>query len=125
MDLTQNNLPPAVPLILVSMILSEAQTVEQCMNAAKWFLKVGEEGFRFTRANQLLEFIRRAMEFRRSGTASWDGSDVWRAREDHTIVAQGSKVCPEGYLGRPGRDGYHAPSERFQPVHHPTKGDSY
>ena len=124
MDLTQNNLPPAVPVILVSMILAEAQTTEQCVKAAKWFLKVGEEGFRFARANQLLEFIRRAMEFRRGGTASWDGSDVWRAREDHTIVAQGSKVRLEGYLGRPVRDSHQTP-ERVQPSRPHTRVDTY
>ena len=92
MDLTQENLPPAVPVILVSLILSEAQNREQFVRAARWFLKVGEEGFRFGKANQMLEFLRRAMELRRGGSATWDGSDVWRAREDHTIVAQGSRV---------------------------------
>ena len=35
LDLTQNNLPPAVPVILVSLILAESQTKEQCVNAAK------------------------------------------------------------------------------------------
>ena len=92
MDLTQENLPPAVPVILVSLILSEAQNKEQFDRAAKWFLKVGEEGFRFRKANHLLEFMRRAMELRRGSSASWDGSDIWRAREDHSIVAQGSRV---------------------------------
>ena len=61
MDLTQENLPPAVPVILISLILSEAQNAEQSVRAAKWFLKVGEEAFRFRKANQTLEFIRRAL----------------------------------------------------------------
>ena len=61
----QENLPPAVPVILVSLILAEAQNKEQFVRAARWFLKVGEEGFRFGQANQLLEFMRRAIELRR------------------------------------------------------------
>ena len=32
------------------------------------------------------------MEHRRTMGTSWDGLDVWRAREDHTLVAQGSKI---------------------------------
>ena len=32
------------------------------------------------------------MEIRRSTSSSWDGADIWRAREDHTLVALGSKV---------------------------------
>ena len=76
MDLTQDNLPPAVPMMLVSLVLSEAQSTEQFVRAAKWFLKVGEEGFRFTKAHHLLEFIRRAMELRRGGSASWSGGDI-------------------------------------------------
>ena len=70
MDLTQENLPPAVPVILVSLILSEAQKTEQFVRAAKWFLKVGEEAFRFQKANQTLEFLRRALELRRGSSAS-------------------------------------------------------
>ena len=51
--------------MLVALVLAVAQTLEQSVRAAKWFLKVVEVGFRFTRANQLLEFIRRAIKFRR------------------------------------------------------------
>ena len=54
----------------------------------------------------MLEFLRRAMELRRGSSATWDGSDVWRAREDHTIVAQGSRVRLER------RGGYHRGTEK-------------
>ena len=53
--------------------------------------------------NQFLEFIRRAIELRRDAGTSWDGWDILRAREDHTVVTHGSKVrleqnrdAPEG-----------------------------
>ena len=58
-------LPPAVPIMLVALLLTVAQTLLQSVRAAKWFLKVVEVGFRFTRATQLLEFIRLVIKFRR------------------------------------------------------------
>ena len=96
MDLTQRNLPPAVPCILVALILAEAKDKEQIERAARWFVRVGEGGFRFTQTHRFLEFMRRAIELRRSSAGSWDGSEVWRAREDHTLVAQGSRIRLEG-----------------------------
>ena len=92
MDLSQRNLSPAVPVIMISRILAEARSMEQVARATRWFLAVGEEGFRFQYANQFFEFMRRAMERSRTSGANWDISDVWRAREDHTMVAQGSKI---------------------------------
>ena len=49
-------------------------------------------GLRFDEANQLLEYIRRAMELRRSSASSWEDHDVWRAVDDHIMVAKNSKV---------------------------------
>ena len=95
MDLTQRTLSPAVPFIMLTRILAEAKDVDQFRRATRWFLKVGEEGFRFGGANQFLEFMRRAMELRRMTETSWDGASVWRAREDHSLVAQGSNVTLE------------------------------
>ena len=92
MDLTQRNLAPAVPFIMLVRILAEAKDMQQVKRATRWFLKVGEEGFRFKHSNQFLEFMRRAMEHRRATGTSWDGWDIWRAREDHTLVAQGSRI---------------------------------
>ena len=92
MDLTQRNLAPAVPCILILRIIAEAKNMAQVKRATRWFLKVGEEGFRFKQTNQFVEFMRRAMNLRRGVGASWDGWGVWRAREDHTLVAQGSKL---------------------------------
>ena len=92
MDLTQRNLAPAVPFILLLRILAEAKDIQQIRRATRWFLKVGEEGFRFKQTNQFVEFMRRAMNLRRGAGSSWDGWGVWRAREDHTLVAQGSKI---------------------------------
>ena len=92
MDLTQRNLAPAVPFILILRIIAEAKNMDQVKRATRWFLKVGEEGFRFKQTNQFVEFMRRAMNLRRGVGASWDGWGVWRASEDHTLVAQGSKL---------------------------------
>ena len=100
MDLTQRDLPPAVPLIMVLKVLEEAKDMQQVKRATRWFLKVGEEGFRFRYSNQFLEFMRRAMELRRASGTSWEGWDVWRAREDHTLVAQGSKIRLEQSIGQ-------------------------
>ena len=99
-DITQRNLPPAVPSMLIAMILAEAQSKEEVSRAANWFLEVAKEGFRYSHAHQFLELIRRAMELRRSSSSSWDGADIWRAREDHTLVALGSKVKLEDRLER-------------------------
>ena len=92
MDLTQRNLAPAVPFILLLRIMAEAKDMQQVKRTLRWFLKVGEEGFRFKHTNEFVEFMRRAMNLRRSAGSSWDGWGVWRAREDHTLVAQGSKI---------------------------------
>ena len=92
MDLTQRNLAPAVPFILLLRIMTEAKDMQQVKRATRWFLKVGEEGFKFKHTNEFVEFMRRAMNLRRGEGSSWDGSGVWRAREDHTLVAQGSRV---------------------------------
>ena len=92
MDLTQRNLAPAVPCILILRIIAEAKNMDQVKRATRWFLKVGEEGFRFKQTNQFVEFMRRAMNLRRGVGASWDGWGVWRASEDHTLVAQGSNL---------------------------------
>ena len=100
-DITQRNLPPAVPSMLIAMILAEAQSKEEVNRAAKWFLEVAKEGFRYSHAHEFLELIRRAMELRRASSSSWDGADIWRAREDHTLVALGSKVTLEKRLERP------------------------
>lgn len=43
--------------------------------------------------------MRRAIELRRSPASSWSGSDLMRAREDHTLEAQGSKIKLEGEGG--------------------------
>ena len=92
MDLTQRNLAPAVPCILILRIIAEAKNMAQVKRATWWFLKVGEEGFRFKQTKQFVEFMRRAMNLGRGVGASWDGWGVWRASEDHTLVAQGSKL---------------------------------
>ena len=76
MDLTQRTLSPAVPFIMLTRILAEAKDVDQFRRATRWFLKVGEEGFRFGGANQFLEFMRRAMELRRTTVTIWDGAGV-------------------------------------------------
>ena len=72
--------------------MAEAKDMQQVKRTLRWFLKVGEEGFRFKHTNEFVEFMRRAMNLRRSAGSSWDGWGVWRAREDHTLVAQGSKI---------------------------------
>lgn len=69
-DISQRNLPPAVPCILLSLILAEAQNKEQIVRAARWFLEVAKEGFRFSQAHHLLELFRRAIELRRSSSSS-------------------------------------------------------
>ena len=99
-DISQRDLPPAVPSMLIAMVLAEAQSKEEINRAAKWFLEVAKEGFRFRHAHQFL-LLRRAMEIRRATSSSWDGADIWRAREDHTLVALGSKVKLENRLDRP------------------------
>ena len=86
--------------MLLALIFAEAEDKEQIGRAARWFLEVAKEGFRFGQAHHLLELFRRAMELRRSSSSSWSGADIWRAREDHTLVAQGSKVKLEGQGGR-------------------------
>ena len=91
-DLSQRDLPPAVPSMLIAMVLAESQSKEEISRAANWFLEVAKEGFRFRHAHQFLELIRRAMEIRRAPSSSWDGADIWSSREDHTVVALGSKV---------------------------------
>ena len=103
MDLTQRDLPPAVPFIMLLRVLEEAKDMQQVKRATRWFLKVGEEGFRFRYTNQFLEFMRRAMELRRASGTSWEGWDVWRAREDHTLVAQGSKIRLEQSINHTSR----------------------
>ena len=101
-DLTQRDLAPAVPFMMALRVIAEAKDMQQVQRTTRWFLKVGEEGFRFKHSNQFLEFIRRAMELRRAAGTSWDGWDIWRAREDHTLVAQGSKVRLEQNRGTTG-----------------------
>ena len=86
--------------MLLALVMAEAEDKEQIGRAARWFLEVAKEGFRFTQAHHLLELFRRAMELRRSPTSAWSGADIWRAREDHTLVAQGSKVTLEGEGGQ-------------------------
>ena len=46
MDLTQRNLAPAVPFILLLRIMAEAKDMQQVKRAMRWILKVGEEGFK-------------------------------------------------------------------------------
>ena len=69
-DLTQRNLPPAVPCMLIALILAEAEDKNQIRRAAQWFLEVAKEGFRFTQPHRLLELFRRAIELRRSSSSS-------------------------------------------------------
>ena len=100
MDLTQRDLSPAVPFIMLLRVLEEAKDMQQVKRATRWFLKVGEEGFRFRYSNQFLEFMRRAMELRRASGTSWEGWDVWRASEEHTLVAHGLKIRLEQHTKR-------------------------
>ena len=72
MDLTQRNLAPSVPCILLLRIMAEAKDMHQVKRATRWFLKVGEEGFRFKHTTECVEFMRRAMNLRSAGS-SWDG----------------------------------------------------
>ena len=97
--MTQENLPAAVPFMLMALIFAEGQNVEQMQQAARWFFEVGKTGFRFRETYKFLEFMRRAIELRRSPASSWSGSDLMRAREDHTLEAQGSKIMLEGEGG--------------------------
>ena len=69
-DLTQRNLPRAVPCMLIALILAEAEDKDQIRRAAQWFLEVAKEGFRFGQAHRLLELFRRAIELRRSPSSS-------------------------------------------------------
>ena len=73
MDLTQRDLSLAVPFIMLLRILEEAKDMQQVKRTTRWFLKVGEEGFRFRYSKQFLEFMRRAMELRRASGTSWKG----------------------------------------------------
>ena len=91
-DVTRTDLPPAVAGILTLRVLRQAPNLEQMMRCLEWFLRVFEVGLRFERGNQLLEYIRRAMELRRASTGSWEDHDVWRAVDDHIMVAKNSKV---------------------------------
>ena len=85
-------------------------------------MKVGEEGFRFRYSNQFLEFMRRAMELRRASGTSWEGWDVCRAREDHTLVAQGSKIRLEQSVGHVPKWGQEEMTgERKQPANREQK----
>ena len=88
-DISQRDLPPAVPSMLIEIVMAEAQGKEEIGRAAKWFLEVAKEGFRFRHAHQFLELLRRAMVIRRASSCSWDGADIWRARKDHTLEALG------------------------------------
>ena len=69
-DLTQRNLPPAVPCMLMSLIFMEGQHVDQVRQAARWFFEVGKTGFRFQETPKFLEYMRRAIELRRSPSSS-------------------------------------------------------
>ena len=72
MDFTQRNLAPSVPFILLLRVMAEAKDMLQVKRATRWFLKVGEEGFRFNPTTEFVEFVERAMTLRRTGS-SWDG----------------------------------------------------
>ena len=91
-DVTRTDLPPAAAGILTLRVLRQAPNLEQMMRCLEWFLRVFEVGLRFERGNELLEYIRRAMELRRASTGSWEAHDVWRAVDDHIMVAKNSKV---------------------------------
>ena len=56
--------------MLLALVMAEAEDKEQIGRAARWFLEVAKEGFRFTEAHHLLELFRRAMELRRSPTSA-------------------------------------------------------
>ena len=91
-DVTREDLPPAVSGILALRVLRQAPDLSQMLRCIDWFLRVFEVGLRFDKGNQLLEYIRRAMELRRSSAGSWEDHDVWRAVDDHIMVAKNSKV---------------------------------
>ena len=91
-DVTREDLPPAVAGILALRVLRQAPDLSQMLRCIDWFLRVFEVGLRFDKGNQLLEYIRRAMELRRSSAGSWEDHDVWRAVDDHIMVAKNSKV---------------------------------
>ena len=91
-NVTRNDLPPAVAGILILRVLKQAPDLDQMMRCLDWFLRVMEVGLRFEKGNELLEYIRRAMELRRSSAGSWEDHDVWRAVDDHIMVARNSKV---------------------------------
>ena len=57
-------------------VLKKAPNLEQMMRCLEWFLRVFEVELRFERGNELLEYIRRAMELRRSNAGSWENHDV-------------------------------------------------
>ena len=73
MDLTQRNLPPAVPFMIALRVIAEAKDRQQVLRATRWFLKAREEGFRFKYCIQFLKFARRALEPRRASGTSWEG----------------------------------------------------
>ena len=75
-DVTRTDLPPAAAGILALRVLRQAPNLEQMMRCLEWFLRVFEVGLRFERGNELLEYIRRAMELRRASTGTWEGHDV-------------------------------------------------
>ena len=78
--------------ILVLRVLKQAPDLDQMMRCSDWFLRVMEVALRFEKGNQLLEYIRRAMELRRSSAGSWEDHDVWRAVDDDIMAARNSKV---------------------------------
>ena len=87
-DVTRTDLPPAVAGILVLRVLKQAPDLGQMMRCLEWFLRVMEVGLRFGRGNELLEYIRRAMECRQASAGSWEDHDFWRAVDDHIMVAR-------------------------------------
>ena len=75
-DVTRTDLPPAAAGILALRVLRQAPNLEQVMRCLEWFLRVFEVGLRFEKGNELLEYIRRAMELRRTSTGTWEDHDV-------------------------------------------------
>ena len=51
-DINKRNPPPAVPCMLMALILAEAQNKEQISRAARWFFEVAKEGFQFRHSHQ-------------------------------------------------------------------------
>ena len=69
-DIIQRYLPPAVPCMLIALILAEAEDEDQIRRATNWFLQVAKEAFRFSQAHRLLELFRGAVELRRSPSST-------------------------------------------------------